>query len=165
MRPAAHMVDVRPVTDEDRPAVVDILTRSWGATSVAAHGVLYDAATLPGLIATQSGRAVGLVTYHVEDGDWEVVTLDAVDGGRGIGTALLRSVEQAARAAGARRLWLITTNDNTRALRFYQRCGFDLVALHRDAVTRSRATVKPSIPLEVDGIALRHELELEQILR
>lgn len=159
------MVDVRPVTDEDRPAVVDILTRSWGATSVAAHGVLYDAATLPGLIATQSGRAVGLVTYHVEDGDWEVVTLDAVDGGRGIGTALLRSVEQAARAAGARRLWLITTNDNTRALRFYQRCGFDLVALHRDAVTRSRATVKPSIPLEVDGIALRHELELEQILR
>ncbi|HJU97281.1 MAG TPA: GNAT family N-acetyltransferase [Jiangellaceae bacterium] len=165
MRPAAHMVDVRPVTDEDRPAVVDILTRSWGATSVAAHGVLYDAATLPGLIATQSGRSVGLLTFHVEDGDWEVVTLDAVDTGRGIGTALLRSVEQAARAAGARRLWLITTNDNTRALRFYQRCGFDLAALHRDAVTRSRATVKPSIPLEVDGIPLRHELELERILR
>ncbi|HEU0213529.1 MAG TPA: GNAT family N-acetyltransferase [Jiangellaceae bacterium] len=165
MRPAAHMVDVRPVTDEDRPAVVDILTRSWGATSVAAHGVLHDAATLPGLIATQSGRAVGLLTVQVEDGDWEVVTLDAVDSGRGIGTALLRSVEQAARAAGARRLWLITTNDNTRALRFYQRGGFDLVALHRDAVTRSRATVKPSIPLEVDGIPLRHELELERILR
>jgi GNAT superfamily N-acetyltransferase len=159
------MVDVRPVTDEDRPAVVDILTRSWGATSVAAHGVLYDAATLPGLIATQSGRAVGLLTFHVEDGDWEVVTLDAVDSGRGIGTALLRSVERAARAAAARRLWLITTNDNTRALRFYQRCGFDLVALHRDAVTRSRAGVKPSIPLEVDGIPLRHELELERILR
>jgi ribosomal protein S18 acetylase RimI-like enzyme len=159
------MVDVRPVTDEDRPAVVDILTRSWGATSIAAHGVLYDAATLPGLIATQSGRAVGLLTFHVEDRDWEVVTLDAVDSGRGIGTALLRSVEQAARAAGARRLWLITTNDNTRALRFYQRCGFDLVALHRDAVTRSRAAFKPSIPLEVDGIPLRHELELERILR
>jgi RimJ/RimL family protein N-acetyltransferase len=94
-----------------------------------------------------------------------VVTLDAVDSGSGIGTALLRSVEQAARAAGASRLWLITTNDNTRALRFYQRCGFDLVALHRDAVTRSRATLKPSIPLEVDGIPLRHELELELILR
>jgi len=159
------MVDVRPVTDADRDAVVGILTRSWGTTSVAGHGVRYDAATLPGLIATRAGRAVGLLTYHVDGAEWEVVTLDAVDSGSGIGTALLRSVEQAARAAGASRLWLITTNDNTRALRFYQRCGFDLVALHRDAVTRSRATVKPSIPLEVDGIPLRHELELERILR
>ena len=147
------MVDIRPLTDADRDAVVGILTRSWGTTSVAGHGVLYDAATLPGLIATRSGRAVGLLTFHIDDAEWEVVTLDAVDSGSGIGTALLRSVEQAARAAGARRL------------RFYQRCGFDLVALHRDAVNRSRATLKPSIPLEVDGIPLRHELELERILR
>ncbi len=160
------MVDVRPVTDADREDVVSILTGSWGTTSVAGHGVLYDAATLPGLIATTRGRAVGLLTFHVGDAeDWEVVTLDAVESGRGVGTALLRSVEWAARAAGARRLWLITTNENTRALRFYQRCGFDLVALHHDAVTRSRATLKSSIPLEVDGIPIRHELELERILR
>lgn len=56
------------------------------------------------------------------------------------------------------------TNDNTIALRFYQRRGFDLVALHRDAVTRARAELKPSIPLEIDGIPLRHELELEMRL-
>jgi hypothetical protein len=46
-----------------------------------------------------------------------------------------------------------------------RRQGFDLVAFHRDAVTRSRATLKPSIPLVVDGIAVRHELELERVLR
>lgn len=160
------MVDVRPVSDADREDVVGILTGSWGTTSVAGHGILYDAATLPGLIATAGGRAIGLLTFHVDDAeDWEVVTLDAVESGHGVGAALLGSVERAARAAGARRLWLITTNENTRALRFYQRCGFDLVALHHDAVTRSRATLKPSIPLVVDGIPLRHELELERILR
>jgi N-acetylglutamate synthase-like GNAT family acetyltransferase len=81
------------------------------------------------------------------------------------GTALLRAIETAALEAGARRLWLITTNDNTRAMQFYQRRGFDLVAFHRDAVTRTRAALKPSIPLEVEGIAVRHELELERILR
>ncbi|GAA2448341.1 hypothetical protein GCM10010191_77240 [Actinomadura vinacea] len=63
---------------------------------------------------------------------------------------------EAARAAGADRLWLITTNDNLRALRFYQRYGFDLVA-----VARSRA-LTPSIPeIGLDGIPIRHELELE----
>lgn len=76
----------------------------------------------------------------------------------------VRPITGRARREGARRLWLITTNDNTIALRFYQRRGFDLVALHRDAVTRARAELKPSIPLEIDGIPLRHELELEMRL-
>jgi hypothetical protein len=65
-----------------------------------------------------------------------------------------------AATAGATRLWLVTTNDNVRALRFYQRNGFDLVAVHRDAVTRARA-LKPAIPRVLDGIPVRHELELE----
>jgi hypothetical protein len=34
-----------------------------------------------------------------------------------------------AQKRGAHRLWLVTTNDNTAALRFYQRVAFDLAAL------------------------------------
>jgi hypothetical protein len=61
-------------------------------------------------------------------------------------------------------VWLVTTNDNTAAIRFYQRRGWDLVALHRDALDRSRE-LKPAIPRTGDdGIALRHELELERRL-
>jgi hypothetical protein len=44
------------------------------------------------------------------------------------------------------RLWVITTNDNVDALRFYQRYGFCLAAVHRGAVDRSRARLKPEIP-------------------
>lgn len=158
-------VSVRPVGPDDHDFVGATLTASWGTTTVAAHGVRYDAATLPGLVAEVDGEPAGLLTYHVDGDEWEVVTINALAHGRGAGTALLRAIETAALEAGARRLWLITTNDNTRALQFYQRRGFDLAALHRDAVTRSRATLKPSIPLEVDGIAVRHELELERVLR
>jgi len=165
VRPADHIVDVRPLNPEDRELVERILTESWGSTSVAAHGVLRDAARLPGFVALVGGDPAGLVTFHAAGDVWEVVTIDATTAGRGVGTALLRAIEAAARAAGARRLWLITTNDNTDALRFYQRRGFDLVALHRDTVTRSRAELKPSIPLVDDGIPIRHELELELILR
>jgi hypothetical protein len=59
----------------------------------------------------------------------------------------------------------VTTNDNLGALRFYQRRGLRLVALHVGAVAESRR-LKPSIP-EVghDGIPIRDELELELELR
>ncbi len=50
------------------------------------------------------------------------------------------------------------------ALRFYQKRGFVLVAIHRDALDISRK-LKPEIPLiGNDGIPLRDEIELEMIL-
>ena len=84
--------------------------------------------------------------------------------GIGVGSALVSTLEDAARAAGCRRLWLITTNDNLEALRFYQRRGFVLAALHPGAIEASRR-LKPVIPLVGhDGIPIRDELELERLL-
>jgi hypothetical protein len=57
-----------------------------------------------------------------------------------------------------------TTNDNLNALRFYQKRGFVLVSVHRNAVIKSRQ-LKPEIPLTGnDGIPLRDEIELEMLL-
>ena len=67
--------------------------------------------------------------------------------------------------AGCTRLWLVTTNDNVDALRFYQRRGFRLARLRAGAVDESRATLKPEIPTSGSyGIPLRDELELEMDL-
>jgi len=56
------------------------------------------------------------------------------------------------------------TNDNTHALRFYQKQGFHLHALRVNALAESRK-LKPEIP-EVgnDGIPLRDEIELSMWL-
>lgn len=81
-----------------------------------------------------------------------------------MGTALMKAVESVAREAGCASIRLVTTNDNLKALHFYQRRGYVLVALHRDAVTRSRA-LKPEIPTTGnDDIPIRDEIELELIL-
>lgn len=89
----------------------------------------------------------------------------ALEQGRGVGSALLGAVEELARRRGCKRLWLVTTNDNTHALAFYQRRGFSLAALHRDAVTEARKTLKPFIPLVGEGdLPIRDELELEKRL-
>jgi hypothetical protein len=59
---------------------------------------------------------------------------------------------------------LITTNDNTAALRFWQKRGFKLLRVHRNAVEKSRK-LKPEIPLTGnDGIPIRDEIELEMML-
>jgi ribosomal protein S18 acetylase RimI-like enzyme len=120
---------------------------------------------LPGFAAFEDDRCVGLLTYEIEGDALEIVTIDALVEGQGIGTALLRAVEEVARAQGCRRLRLVTTNNNLRALLFYQRAGFRLVALVPGAVEESRK-LKPSIPeLDAAGLPIRDELHLELPLR
>ena len=104
---------------------------------------------------------MGLLTYTVDGDACEIVTIDALVEGAGIGTALLGAVERVARESGCSRLQLVTTNNNLRALAFYQKRGFRLVRLVPGGIEQSRR-LKPSIP-EVDaaGLAIRDELHLE----
>ncbi len=61
-------------------------------------------------------------------------------------------------------LWLTTTNDNLNALRFYQKRGFVLIKIHRNAVEIARQ-YKPIPLIGMDGIAVRDEIELELALK
>jgi ribosomal protein S18 acetylase RimI-like enzyme len=106
------------------------------------------------------GARAGVLTYRVEGGSLEIVTLNSLAEGRGIGTALLAGARQRARHAG-QRLWLTTGNDNVQAIGFYQRRGMDLVALHRDFADQVRK-IKPRPAGEPGGrITFRHAIELE----
>ncbi|WP_219463372.1 GNAT family N-acetyltransferase [Nonomuraea rhizosphaerae] len=158
-------ISTRAIEPGDLTLVTQVLTGSWGGTTVVAlgRGEVIDAAALPGFVAFDGDELAGVVTYAYKEGAVEVITIDAVLSGRGVGAALLDAVKAMAVELGAGKLWLSTTNDNTHALRFYQRYGFDLVALHRHGVDRARK-LKPAIPLESDGIPIRHELELELAL-
>jgi GNAT superfamily N-acetyltransferase len=155
---------IRPCGDEHRAWVARFIAAQWGAETVVVHDTVHRPATLPGFIAWQAGEQVGLITYTLDGDNCEIVTLDSQRPGIGIGAALIEAVRRVAFESGCRRLWLITTNDNLNALRFYQKRGFALAAIHRDAVTRSRR-VKPQIPLLGEhGIPLRDEIELEMPL-
>jgi GNAT superfamily N-acetyltransferase len=153
---------VRAAEPPDGPRVEGFL-EDHGSTRVARMGELVDPREHPALLAEDEGGLVGLLTYVVDADRCEVLTLHAADRWRGVGTALIEEVERVAAAAGCRLLWLITTNDNVDALRFYQRRGFRLARLHPGAVDRSRESLKPEIPEIGDhGIPLRDELELQK---
>ena len=162
VRPLSGAIDGE--TGSDREWACALLVERWGSTHMVTRGVLHDLARLPGLIAWLGSARAGLLTYRRDAACCEVLSLDSVISGAGVGSALLTAVQTSARTAGCRRVWLVTTNDNTPALRFYQRRGFSLVALHCGAVEAARA-LKPEIPLSgIDEIALRDEIELEFLL-
>jgi ribosomal protein S18 acetylase RimI-like enzyme len=155
---------VRSITEADREWVLKTI-RSWGADFIVSRGRKIFAAELPGLCAEdEDGNIVGLLTYEIVNDQCEVVTLDAFEKFAGIGTELMKRVVETARAQACKRLWLITTNDNTDAIRFYQKRGMIISAIHVDAIAHSR-TLKPTIPeFGSHGIPVRDEIEFEMRL-
>ncbi|MFU8850523.1 GNAT family N-acetyltransferase [Micromonospora sp. SL1-18] len=158
-------IQIRPAEPSDQPDVAVLHHREWGGPYVVVHDTQYDLRELPTLVAVDdAGELAGALVYRLADDGLEVVSLVAVDPGLGAGNALLTAAEGAALDAGAGRLWLVTTNDNLTALRFYQRRGLRIVAVDVGAVDRARA-IKPAIPyVGEDDIPLHDELVLERRL-
>lgn len=157
-------IQIYPVADADRDWVRQVYG-SWGADFVVTRGRKVFAGDTEGLYAAGiDGRRVGLLTYEIIGDQCEVITLDAFEKFQGIGTLLMERMEDVARGRGCKRLWLITTNDNLDAIRFYHRRGFVIAAVHVNALEYSRS-VKPTIPLVgCYGIPLRDEIEFEMWL-
>jgi GNAT superfamily N-acetyltransferase len=157
-------VRVLPGKAEDRLAVEAFLGEQ-GSLRVARRGELLDSLDHPTFVVWLGDDLVGVATYVVDGEACELLTLHARRRYVGVGTALLEAVVRAAREAGCRRLWVVTTNDNVDALRFYQRRGFRLAQLRTGAVDASRETLKPEIPrVGTHEIPLRDELELEMTI-
>ena len=155
-------IAVRAANADDRATIIRLLTQAWASTNMVVHGEVYDASRLPALLAEREGQVVGLLIYTIsEPTGLEVVSLEATERYSGAGTALLTAAVDVARKAGIERIWLVTTNDNLDALRFYQRRGLRIVGVAPGAVDASRE-IKPSIPRVGDyGIELHDEITLE----
>ena len=154
---------IRPVDSDDGDWIAQFITERWGAEFVVAHYEVFHCRDLPGFIAINGEEKVGLLTYKITNDDCEIVSLDSLRPRAGIGTALIEAVKAAAIESGCKRLWFVTTNDNMNALRFYQKRGFVLVKINRNAIEFAR-NLKPIPLIGVEGIPLRDEIELEMML-
>jgi N-acetylglutamate synthase-like GNAT family acetyltransferase len=154
---------IRPVNSDDGNWIAQFITERWGAEFIAAHYEIFYCRDLSGFIATEGEEKVGLLTYKIVADECEIVSLDSVRPCIGIGTSLIDAVKAAAVESGCRRLWLVTTNDNMNALRFYQKRGFSMVKINRNAIEFARQ-LKPVPLIGADGIPLRDEIELQMML-
>ncbi len=166
MEKTDRLFRIRPLAPEDRNWVAHFLDKHWSSTKIVTRGKAYYAHLLPGFMIEMNDSPVdapptGLITYNLEGDSCEIMTINSLQTGVGVGTSLLEAVKHAAAENHCKRVWLITTNDNLEALRFFQKRGFELVAVHRNALVAARK-MKPQIPLVgKHDIPLRDEIELE----
>ena len=164
-----RLFTIRPLNQDDRNWVAHFLDAHWSSTKIVTRGKAVYAHLLPGFVAEltdapEDAQPIGLLTYNHEGDSCEIMTLNRLQPGIGVGTALIEAIKSAAIESGLRRLWLITTNDNMDALRFFQKRNFHLLAVYSGALAEARK-MKPQIPLlGKDKIPLRDEIELQQIL-
>jgi ribosomal protein S18 acetylase RimI-like enzyme len=151
---------VREYRDADRAWAEPFMQEEFGGPLQARRGELLDVLSLPGFVAERDGSPVGLLTYRLEGDECELAFVAAFDRHVGVGTVLVDALFEA--ASGCKRIWLVTTNDNLEALRFYQRRGFALSAVRPGAIDEARGRLKPQISrVGAFGIPLRDEIELE----
>lgn len=105
------------------------------------------------------GQVVGHLqaVAHNDGSIWEIVNTAVAENRRGVGIGrrlLDRAVDEA-RRAGAHRIELATATADIGNLRFYQRCGFRMTHIVRDAFTPE--TGYPD-PIDIDGIPLRDQV-------
>ena len=154
-------MEIRALESDHRNTVDGYVRCLWGGPMCAAMGTVYDTRALPGFVAVEEDALLGAALYRETAEGLEVSALFSLVEGQGVGRKLLDAVINEASRRSLSRVWLITTNDNTRAIRFYQRYGFRLKAVHIGAVNESRR-LKPSIPLTgEDGIPIEHAFEFE----
>ena len=157
-------IKVRSREKEDSDWITELLLDNWASSIVVTRGISYEADLLPGFIAEIEGVRRGLLTYNIRNNELEIITLNAIEEGKGIGTALLEVVEKFAKEKKCTRIWLITTNDNVDALRFYQMRKYEIKSVHRYAIEESRK-IKPQLPFVGKyGIPIRDEIEMEKLL-
>ena len=152
---------IRPINQTDKEWVHALFKKEWAGPVMITRGKIHDAGEYPGFIALDEGKRTGLVTYHIDGKECEITSMNSLAEGKGIGRALVDEVRKAAVLKRCKRLFLVTTNDNTRALRFWQKYGFTLIALYANVMGKYRR-LKPEISLTGnDGIPIRDEIELE----
>lgn len=158
---SSNEISVVPIQGPLRNSVQLLIDDAWAGPMLAVNGRLWDTRTMPGLAALDGGELAGYLLYAFHDGVCEIMALESVRKGAGIGIKLIEHVKTIAREQNTRTLTVTTTNDNINAIRFYQKRGFTLRALHLNSMENARR-LKPAIPLiGEDGIPLRDELEFE----
>jgi peroxiredoxin/ribosomal protein S18 acetylase RimI-like enzyme len=156
-------IDLRTRGADHDAFVREELTRNWGSTRIWSLGRAFEADQLPGFVAHVDGSPVGLITYQPNHGghQCEIVTVSSRLESRGVGEHLLEAAADAARDAGCIRAFLTTTNDNLRALGFYQKRGWRIARHYAGMIDQARRH-HPVIPrVGLNGIPLRDEIELE----
>jgi ribosomal protein S18 acetylase RimI-like enzyme len=154
-------------TEKENEALSEII-KGWGYDFFVSRGKVHKAQDLDGILAYDNKKIIGLGLYYIKNNECEIVLMETFDQNKGIGTKIIDKIINIAKQNKCNRIWLITTNDNINAIKFYQKRGFCIVNIHINAIVESRKIIlmhqqnSLNIPLIGEyGIPVRDEIEFE----
>jgi len=150
---------IRPATPADRARIVELADYFWGEAEVECFGRSYQVATLPAYVVCDEDVIVGIASYAREGDAINLVMLNVLPRwqGRGVARGLIAAVVELARAEGAERLIVTTTNDDLPALELYQRAGFTITEALVGGLLEHHGGVEAGFA----GIPVRDEIRME----
>lgn len=154
---------VRPWNPRELSILVDIDRQCFSEGIRYEREELQDFAGAPGstILVVEAGTqiiAYGIV--HQRSGRGHLITIDVLPEfrGKGVGSLLLASLHEVARAQGARAIWLEVAVSNLVARRFYEGHGYQRVGMRRryypdgsDALIMKRDLTAPTGTLPETG--------------
>jgi N-acetylglutamate synthase-like GNAT family acetyltransferase len=160
-----NMIKIRLKTRHDNQRISTYLKNNWGSEFIISKGKKYYCDDVQGLIAEGDYSISGICLFAVKNEELEIVMIESFVEKSGVGSQLMKELESIAKEQELKRIWLVTTNDNINALRFYFKNGFTFVNIARDVIAEYRK-IKPEIPLlnGENGIPIMDEIELEKII-
>lgn len=154
-------MECKRINSRNRNLINAFIKQHWYTTTMIIRGKEIDMTKVEGFYFIEEKNIIGLITYIVYNDILEITSLDSLQENQGIGSKLVEAVIYEAKERKCQKIILITTNDNINAIKFYQKRGFDMAHLFRNALDISRK-LKPDIPLiGENSIPLRHEIEFE----
>ena len=153
----------RDKTSTDDAWISEVAIKFWGSVEIISKGHVYNILNLPTVIGVVDSKRMGFAAYAKEGNACEIVALFSGLENQGLATALIDWVKEKSKKDGCSSVWLMTTNDNTKALRFYQKRGFVISAIRTNVMDKQRKR-KPIPLFGNDGIPIRDEIELEILL-
>jgi GNAT superfamily N-acetyltransferase len=151
-------------TEENNEEIENIVKNNWGSEKIVSRGKIHNVKNTTGIMVIDDKKIIGIGLYEIKDNECEVVLLETFKQNIGIGTRIIEKIKEIAGQNKCKRIWLVTSNDNINALKFYQKRGFVFKNIYINEMENARK-LKPEIPLFGDyGIPIKDEIEFEMIL-
>ena len=87
---------IKKITEKTRGLVNQFLIENWYSTDMLIRGEIIDGTKLDGFLLQEDNKIIGLITYTFFGNICEIVSLDSKKENMGIGTALLKEIENIA---------------------------------------------------------------------
>ncbi|WLR42491.1 GNAT family N-acetyltransferase [Bacillus carboniphilus] len=148
-----------------KATITEFFNKHWGSSEMVISSGVYQCDELEGYVVINDQKEIiGLVTIILSKEECEIISLDSLVERKGIGSLLMKEVEAYAKNHSCFKMKVTTTNDNLLALGFYQRRGYQITEVIKNAVVQARE-IKPQIPMIAEnGIPIRDELILEKMI-